>query len=107
MYAAADLARRQLHDSDHEIERRFPNDLLAIFPQARGVVREVVVKRCEHGLPYPRPGRARLQAALTHPQRRIHLAGDYLGTSHTDTAAWTGEVAARRAVATLHTQSGS
>jgi len=41
------------------------------------------------------PGRGRLQAALTRPLGRIHLAGDYLGTWYTETAAQTAEAAAR------------
>ena len=101
VYAAADLARALFRERDSEIERRFLDDLFAVFPSARRVVEEVVIKRWELGLPYPRPGRAALQEPLTRPQLRIHLAGDYLGTSYTDTAAWTGEVAARRARATV------
>jgi oxygen-dependent protoporphyrinogen oxidase len=101
VYAAADLARGLARQSDSEIERRFLADLDAVFPPARRVVDEVVIRRWEQGLPYPRPGRAALQPALMRPQRRIHLAGDYLGMSYTDTAAWTAEVAARRARATI------
>jgi len=40
-------------------------------------------------------GRARLQAALTRPLGNVHLAGDYLGTWYTETAAQTAEAAAR------------
>ncbi len=101
VYAAADLARSLAMESDAEIRRRFLDDLFAIFPDARRAVREVVIRRWHNGLPYPRPGRAGLQAALMRPQPRVHLAGDYLGTLYTDTASWTGEVAARRAEQTL------
>ena len=65
------------------------------------MVREVVIHRWERGLPYPRPGRARLQATLTRPLGRIHLAGDYLGTWYTETAILTAQSAAAAARAQL------
>ena len=101
VYAAADLARALADQSDAEIERSFRDDLFAIYPDARRVVREVVIHRWERGLPYPRPGRARLQAALTRPLGRIHLAGDYLGTWYTETAILTAQSAAAAARAQL------
>ena len=55
----------------------------------------MLVQRWERGLPYAAVGRGRLQAALTRPLGRIHLAGDYLGTWYTETAAQTAEAAAR------------
>jgi oxygen-dependent protoporphyrinogen oxidase len=101
VYAAADLARALAQQDDAEIERSFRDDLFAIYPDARRVVREVVVHRWERGLPYPRPGRARLQAPLTRPLGRIHLAGDYLGTWYTETAILTAQSAAAAARAQL------
>jgi oxygen-dependent protoporphyrinogen oxidase len=94
VYAAADLARAVAHQEDAEIERSFRDDLFAIYPDARRVLREVVIHRWERGLPYPQPGRAALQASLTQPLGRIHLAGDYLGTWYTETAILTAQSAA-------------
>jgi oxygen-dependent protoporphyrinogen oxidase len=97
VYAAADLARALRQQDDAEIERSFRDDLFAIYPDARRVLREVVIHRWERGLPYPQPGRAALQASLTQPLGRIHLAGDYLGTWYTETAILTAQSAAAAA----------
>ena len=53
--------------------------IYSLFPQARGLVRELVIQRWAKGLPYAAVGRARLQVPLTRPLGAIHLAGDYLG----------------------------
>jgi protoporphyrinogen/coproporphyrinogen III oxidase len=53
-----------------------------------------VVQRWDRGLPYPRVGRSRLQAALMRPLGPVHLAGDYLGTWYTETAIQTAVAAA-------------
>ena len=97
VYAAADLARALAGQQDAEIERSFRDDLFAIYPDARRVLREVVIHRWDRGIPYPRPGRAALQAELTRPLGRIHLAGDYLGTWYTETAILTAQSAAAAA----------
>jgi oxygen-dependent protoporphyrinogen oxidase len=95
VYAAAGGARALAGLDDGEVRERFLADLVALYPQARGVVREVVIRRWERGLPFAAVGRARLQAALVRPLGRVHLAGDYLGTWYTETAAQTAEAAAR------------
>ena len=53
-------------------------------------VAETVIHRWEHGLPYVRPGRHRLQGLLERRYGRPALAGDYLGSRYTDTAIATG-----------------
>ena len=65
-----------------------------MLPATRGIVEEVVIKRWERGLPYPRVGRAGLQQALTRPLDPIWLAGDYLGTWYTETSVQTAIAAA-------------
>ena len=90
VYAAADYARALEGLDDTEVAARFVADLQAVYPEARDVVEEVEIQRWERGLPYPRPGRGRLQPALTRPLGPIHLAGDYLGTWYTETAIATG-----------------
>lgn len=90
VYSGAGLGRRMLELSDEEVTRTYLNDLNDVYPEARRAVREVVIQRWERGLPYPRPGRYRLQPALERPLGNIFLAGDYLGTWYTDTAIQTG-----------------
>lgn len=97
LYAAADLARRLAPLDDAAIENLFLSDLQAVFPETRGLVDEVVIKRWEQGLPFPRVGRGALQPALTRTLAPIRLAGDYLGTWYTETAVQTGLAAARAA----------
>lgn len=94
VYAAADLARRLDGLDDEAVAERFRADLYDLYPQARGIVAETVVRRWERGLPYPRPGRSLLQPALLRPLGPIHLAGDYLGTWYTETAVQTALAAA-------------
>lgn len=95
VYAAANAARALADLDDDAIAARFRADLEAIYPALRGLVSEVKIQRWERGLPYAAVGRGTLQAALTRPLGRIHLAGDYLGTWYTETACATAEAAAR------------
>lgn len=95
VYAAAGGARALAGLDDEEVRALFLADLRGVFPEAGTVVSEVVVRRWERGLPYAAVGRGRLQAALTRPLGRIHLAGDYLGTWYTETASQTADAAAR------------
>jgi protoporphyrinogen/coproporphyrinogen III oxidase len=88
-YAAAGSARLLAGFDDEGIEQRFLADLHDLYPQTRGIVDEVVITRWERGLPYPRPGRARLQPLLLRSLEPIYLAGDYLGTWYTETAVQT------------------
>jgi oxygen-dependent protoporphyrinogen oxidase len=97
VYAAAGFARRLDGLTDAAVRDAFLADLHDVLPATRGLVEEVVIKRWEHGLPYPRVGRSRFQAALTRPLDRVHLAGDYLGSWYTETAVQTGLAAAQAA----------
>jgi oxygen-dependent protoporphyrinogen oxidase len=94
VYSGASLGRQLLEMSDEQIISTYLDDLTDVYPGAKSVTREVVVQRWERGLPYPRPGRHRLQQALERPLGNVFLAGDYLGTWYTDTAIQTGLVAA-------------
>jgi len=94
VYAGANLARRIAGFDDDRIAKIFSEDLISVFPEARGIIDEVVIQRWQNGLPHPRPGRHLVQPALERPLGRIFLAGDYLGTSYTDTAMETGTAAA-------------
>jgi oxygen-dependent protoporphyrinogen oxidase len=101
VYSGASLGRRMLELSDGQVTRAYLDDLDDLYPEARQAVREVVIQRWERGLPYPRPGRYRLQPALERPLGKVFLAGDYLGTWYTDTAIQTGVAAAEAISARL------
>ena len=94
VYSGAHLGRQMLELTDEQIVGRYMDDLRDVYPDARRAVREVVLQRWEQGLPYPRPGRYRLQAALERPLGNVFLAGDYLGSWYTETAIQTGTAAA-------------
>jgi oxygen-dependent protoporphyrinogen oxidase len=94
VYAAAGFARRLAGLGDAAVADRFRADFTELYPEARGIIEEVVIKRWERGLPYPRVGRSQLQAALTRSLGPVHLAGDYLGTWYTETAIQTAVAAA-------------
>jgi oxygen-dependent protoporphyrinogen oxidase len=94
-YAGASAGRRVLELADAEIAATFTGALTRLLPHLQGRVREAVVQRWERGLPYPHVGRGALQGALTRDLGRVHLAGDYLGSWYTETAAQTAARAAR------------
>jgi oxygen-dependent protoporphyrinogen oxidase len=96
VYAGADRARRLFERTDDEIESTFVDDLYDLYPEARGVVREVIVQRWENAIPYATPGRARVQAALEAGiDGKIFFAGDYVGEwTHMESAALTASEAA-------------
>ena len=95
VYRSGHAALELLERSDAEIERAFLDDLYAIYPVARGLVKETALSRLPRMLPYVAPGRAALQPALEQPLGRVHLAGDYLGDTYVETAIATGQSAAR------------
>jgi protoporphyrinogen/coproporphyrinogen III oxidase len=94
VYAAADAARRLARLDDGAIAARFVEELHDLLPETRDIVEETVIRRWDRGLPYPLPGRSRLQGALTRSLAPIYLAGDYLGTWYTETAVQTAALAA-------------
>jgi monoamine oxidase len=96
-HAADDLFER----SDAEIEQLFLDDLAAIYPEAKGIVRETLLLRLPRVLPYVAPGRAALQPELERPLGNLHLAGDYIGGVYTETAISSGQQAAAAIVASL------
>jgi oxygen-dependent protoporphyrinogen oxidase len=88
------LATRLVGLSDDEIVAQYLDGLDAVFPEARAMVVESLVRRLPKALPYPYPGRYRIQSALDRPLGRIALAGDYLGNMYSETAIQTGLAAA-------------
>jgi protoporphyrinogen oxidase len=102
VYSGAGLGRRLLELDDARITQTYLDDLESIYPGLKNYVSEVVIQRWPRGLPYPRPGRYRLQSALQRPLGNVFLAGDYLGTWYTDTAIATGTAAAESIRARLN-----
>jgi len=94
VYAGGDLGKRLLPLSNDEIRAIFLKDLHEVLPATRGIVREMLIQRWEHAIPYSPPGRARIQPALERPLGRIFLAGDYLQFAEMEAAAGTGLEAA-------------
>jgi oxygen-dependent protoporphyrinogen oxidase len=95
VYAGGDRGKRLLPLSNEEIRALFLGDLHDVLPATRGIVREVLIQRWEHAIPYAPPGRARIQPALSRPLGRVFLAGDYLEFPEMEAAAATGFEAAR------------
>ncbi len=95
VYGGGALGRRLLGMTDAQIEDAFLHDICSIFPEVRGILREVAIQRWEHAIPYIHPGRASLQPALERPLGRVLLAGDYLEFPEMEVAAFTGLEAAR------------
>jgi oxygen-dependent protoporphyrinogen oxidase len=96
LFRGATGAAELIPKSDAAIESAFFADLADLFPDARGIVREVIIKRWPAGAPYARPGRARLQSALERPFGRIVLAGDFLEFPNMEAAVRSGLDAAQR-----------
>ena len=98
VYGGAGLARRLLDKTDGEIADAIVRDLYDLFPEASGVVDEVLVQRWEHAIPYARPGRSLLQPALERGVGNVFFAGDYVGEwTHMESAAITAVEAAAKA----------
>jgi predicted NAD/FAD-dependent oxidoreductase len=96
VYRSGHAALTMFDQPDEVVEQAFLDDLYAIYPQARGLVRETILMKLPRMLPYVAPGRAAIQPALERDLGRIHLAGDYLGGTYTETAIASGEEAARK-----------
>jgi protoporphyrinogen/coproporphyrinogen III oxidase len=99
VYGGANLARRQFERTDAEIEAAIVDDLYSLYPEAKGVVREVIVQRWERAIPFAAPGRSCVQAALERGvDDAIFFAGDYVGEwTHMEAAALTATEAAAAA----------
>jgi oxygen-dependent protoporphyrinogen oxidase len=95
VYRSGHAATEMFEQPDEVVTQAFLDDLYAIYPEARGIVRETILLKMPRMLPYVAPGRAALQPALERPLGRLHLAGDYLGGTYTDTAIGSAEEAAR------------
>jgi oxygen-dependent protoporphyrinogen oxidase len=99
LYAGARGAQRLFDRSDEDLETVLADELRRLYPEARGIVREVIVQRWEHAIPFASPGRSRVQAALERGVGgTIFFAGDYVGEwTHMESAALTAAEAAAAA----------
>jgi oxygen-dependent protoporphyrinogen oxidase len=98
-------AWKYLEMSDQEVEREWVDALTGLFPDLRGHVKETTILRMPRSLPYPNPGYDGVLRTLARPLGRIHLAGDYLGGSYTETAIGSGQAAALAVRTALQTAS--
>jgi oxygen-dependent protoporphyrinogen oxidase len=97
VYAVADRATELMKRNDDEIRARYLEDLYAIFPQARGVVADVIIQRWQRGTAMGYRGRAANLAVLARGHGRIAFAGDYMMPIDGVDATESGEAAAVQA----------
>jgi oxygen-dependent protoporphyrinogen oxidase len=94
LFRGASGAAREMAESDDQITGRWLMELETAFPETRGRIRDVSLRRWPHGAPFAFPGRARLQPILEQGDRPIALAGDYLDFPNMEAAAQSGAHAA-------------
>lgn len=97
VYGGGALGDRLLEMSDDEIKAEFTKDIEEIFPEAKGLIQEVIIRRLPGAQPFPFPGRHKYQAALERDLGNIFLAGDYLEFPHMESSVVTAKEAAARA----------
>ena len=102
-FSPGNLARKLMELDDDAILATYEQDLAEVLPGFGGTVVESEINRWPIGSPYCFPGRAGLQRTLTRNAGRVMLAGDYLGTSYTETAVHTGLKAAQEVQSLLAT----
>lgn len=100
LFAGGHGAAALAEQSDEVIVGRFVDDLVALFPEAAGIVEDAVVQRWPLGNVFARPGRRFLQQPLEGALGlggNLHLAGDYFAElGNLEAAARTGASAAVR-----------
>ncbi|SDI99871.1 flavin monoamine oxidase family protein [Natribacillus halophilus] len=104
-FSPGDSGSRLIDKSKEEIIEIILKDLDDIFPGFSDHVVEARVNKYPFGSAYIFPGRAELQPILTKPDRRLFLAGDYLGSTYTETAIQSGFTAAQNINSLLGTES--
>jgi protoporphyrinogen oxidase len=92
-----------MEQTDDEIAAALVDDLVDLYPEAKGVVEEVIVRRWERAIPFAAPGRHRVQAALERGVAdTVFFAGDYVGEwTHMEAAVLTAREAAAKVRAAL------
>jgi protoporphyrinogen/coproporphyrinogen III oxidase len=94
VYRSGSTAIPLLEMDDAETERTFLEALHDVYPSTRGHIAETLLLKIPRCIPFPKPGRWRMQAALERDMGRIRLAGDYMGTAYTESSVASGQEAA-------------
>lgn len=94
-FSPGESGRRLIDKSDNDIIELVLKDLDDIFPGFSSQVVEARVNKYPFGSAYIFPGRAEIQPTLLKPDDRLFLAGDYLGSTYTETAVQSGFTAAQ------------
>ncbi|MBP2076870.1 flavin monoamine oxidase family protein [Oceanobacillus polygoni] len=89
-FSPGESGSRLIDKPEEEIIEIILNDLDDIFPGFSDRVVEASVNKYPFGSAYIFPGRAEIQPILTKPDGRLFLAGDYLGSTYTETAIQSG-----------------
>jgi protoporphyrinogen/coproporphyrinogen III oxidase len=90
VYGGGNLARRLFEKSDDEIREAIVADLYDLYPEATGVVDEVIVQRWDRAIPFAGLDRHLVQPALERGVGNVFFAGDYVGEwTHMESAAIT------------------
>lgn len=100
-YSGGHSARKLLEKSDEEIKEIYLRDFYELFPQAEGIVQEMIVQRWPQAIPCWRPGGRRGKESLRQPMGNIHFAGDYIAYPSMQVAATAGVTAAKRVAESL------
>ncbi len=100
VYSGGSPAKEMLKLSDDEIRDRYLTDVLKMFPELKGHIKETVVQRWVPGNTY-RPAGFNFDPMLTYCERTdvdIHFAGDYFAEiGNMEIATGSAHEAARRA----------
>jgi len=96
-YGGGEAGTRLMSMTDDQVREAFTDDLYAIYPEARGHVKEFVMRRLPQGMPYVYPGRYKIQPALERDLGNVFLAGDYLDWAHMEASVISGTEAAAKA----------
>lgn len=94
-FSPGESGSRLIDKPEEEIIETILSDLDDIFPGFSNHVVEARVNKYPFGSAYIFPGRAKIQPILTKPDGRLFLAGDYLGSTYTETAVQSGFTAAQ------------
>lgn len=78
VYAVAERATALMQRRDEDIRAAYLEDLYAIFPSARGIVSEVIIRRWQRGTAMGCRERGANLATLVEGHGRIAFAGDYM-----------------------------
>lgn len=87
--------QKLLDKTEDEIVDIYLKDLDSIFPGFSNHVVEAKAMKFPFGSAYIYPGREKIQPTLMKSDKRLFLAGDYLGSFYTETAVQSGLTAAQ------------